>query len=78
MRDNGERSSGGPPGFDLGERPPAQNVFFLAPIHDCSYLGPDPKHILTVPDDFKQGSTQTPALLEEVAKGDFNVACRDE
>uniref|UniRef100_A0A0G4F8Y8 Uncharacterized protein n=1 Tax=Chromera velia CCMP2878 TaxID=1169474 RepID=A0A0G4F8Y8_9ALVE len=77
-RDNGERSSGGPPGFDLGERPPAQNVFFFAPTHDCFYLGPDPEHPLTVPDDFKQGSTQTPALPEEVVKGDFDVACRDE
>uniref|UniRef100_A0A0G4HSY9 Uncharacterized protein n=1 Tax=Chromera velia CCMP2878 TaxID=1169474 RepID=A0A0G4HSY9_9ALVE len=78
MRDNGERSSGGPPGFDLGERPPAQNVFFLAPTHDCFYLGSNPEYLLTVPDDFKQGSTQTPALPEEVARGDFDIVCRDE
>uniref|UniRef100_A0A0G4HDN0 Uncharacterized protein n=1 Tax=Chromera velia CCMP2878 TaxID=1169474 RepID=A0A0G4HDN0_9ALVE len=77
-RDNGERSSGGPLGFDLGERPPAQNVFFLAPTHDCFYPGPDPEHLLMVPDDFKQGSTQTPALPEEVERGDFDIACRDE
>uniref|UniRef100_A0A0G4HCM1 Uncharacterized protein n=1 Tax=Chromera velia CCMP2878 TaxID=1169474 RepID=A0A0G4HCM1_9ALVE len=78
MRDNGEKSSGGPPKFDLDERPPAQNVFFLAPTHDCFYLGPDPEHPLMVPDDFKQESTQTPALPEEVARGDFDIVCRDE
>uniref|UniRef100_A0A0G4HC54 Uncharacterized protein n=1 Tax=Chromera velia CCMP2878 TaxID=1169474 RepID=A0A0G4HC54_9ALVE len=77
-RDNGERSSEGPPRFDLGERPPAQNVFFLSPTHDCFYLGPDPEHPLTVPNNFKQGSTQTPAHPEEVVRGDFDVACRDE
>uniref|UniRef100_A0A0G4FAW7 Uncharacterized protein n=1 Tax=Chromera velia CCMP2878 TaxID=1169474 RepID=A0A0G4FAW7_9ALVE len=27
---------------------------------------------------FEHGSTQTPALPEEVARGDFDVACRDE
>uniref|UniRef100_A0A0G4IBZ3 Uncharacterized protein n=1 Tax=Chromera velia CCMP2878 TaxID=1169474 RepID=A0A0G4IBZ3_9ALVE len=75
-RDNGERSSGEPPGFDLGERPPAQNIFFLAPTYDCFYLGPNPEHLLTVPDDFKQGSIQTSALSEEVAGG-TSMSCAE-
>uniref|UniRef100_A0A0G4HSF7 Uncharacterized protein n=1 Tax=Chromera velia CCMP2878 TaxID=1169474 RepID=A0A0G4HSF7_9ALVE len=75
---NKQEQDGGPLGADLGDEPPADNVFFLAPPHDCFYLGPDPKHPITVPDDFKQGSTQTPALPEEVERGDFDEACRDE
>uniref|UniRef100_A0A0G4GF10 Uncharacterized protein n=1 Tax=Chromera velia CCMP2878 TaxID=1169474 RepID=A0A0G4GF10_9ALVE len=68
----------GPPGVDLEDEPPVDNVFFLAPPHDCFYLGPDPKHPLTVPDDFKQGSMQTTALPEEVEREDFDEACRDK
>uniref|UniRef100_A0A0G4GXV4 Uncharacterized protein n=1 Tax=Chromera velia CCMP2878 TaxID=1169474 RepID=A0A0G4GXV4_9ALVE len=75
---NKQEQDGGPPGADLGDVPPADNVFFLAPPHDCFYLGPDPEHPITVPDDFKQGSTQTPALPEEVEREDFDEACRDE
>uniref|UniRef100_A0A0G4HKM7 Uncharacterized protein n=1 Tax=Chromera velia CCMP2878 TaxID=1169474 RepID=A0A0G4HKM7_9ALVE len=54
---NKQAQDGGPLGADLGDEPPADNVFFLATPHDCFYLGPDPKHPLTVPDDFKEGST---------------------
>uniref|UniRef100_A0A0G4FE90 Uncharacterized protein n=1 Tax=Chromera velia CCMP2878 TaxID=1169474 RepID=A0A0G4FE90_9ALVE len=75
---NKQEQDGGPPEADLGDEPPADNVFFLAPPHDCFYLGPDPEHPITVPDDFKQGSMQTPTLPEEVERGDFNEACRDE
>uniref|UniRef100_A0A0G4I5M5 CCHC-type domain-containing protein n=1 Tax=Chromera velia CCMP2878 TaxID=1169474 RepID=A0A0G4I5M5_9ALVE len=75
---NKQAQGGGPPGVDLGDEPPADNVFFLTPPHDCFYLGLDAKHPFTVPDDFKQGSTQTPALSEEVERGDFDEACRDE
>uniref|UniRef100_A0A0G4H9U4 Uncharacterized protein n=1 Tax=Chromera velia CCMP2878 TaxID=1169474 RepID=A0A0G4H9U4_9ALVE len=75
---NKQEQDGGPPGADLGDEPPIDNVFFLAPPHDCFYLGPDSEHPITVLDDFKQGSTQTPALPEEVKRGDFDEACRDE
>uniref|UniRef100_A0A0G4F3Q7 Uncharacterized protein n=1 Tax=Chromera velia CCMP2878 TaxID=1169474 RepID=A0A0G4F3Q7_9ALVE len=75
---NKHAQGGGPPGSDFEDEPPADNVFFLAPPHDCFYLGPDPEHPLTVLNDFKQGSTQTPALPEEVERGDFDEACREE
>uniref|UniRef100_A0A0G4I2A7 Reverse transcriptase Ty1/copia-type domain-containing protein n=1 Tax=Chromera velia CCMP2878 TaxID=1169474 RepID=A0A0G4I2A7_9ALVE len=77
-RNNKQEQDGGPPGADFGDEPPADNVFFLTLPHDCFYLRPDPEHPIIVPDDFKQGSTQTPALPEEVERGDFDEACRDE
>eukprot|EP00820_Chromera_velia_P005477 Cvel_18291.t1-p1 / transcript=Cvel_18291.t1 / gene=Cvel_18291 / organism=Chromera_velia_CCMP2878 / gene_product=hypothetical protein / transcript_product=hypothetical protein / location=Cvel_scaffold1508:5921-7425(+) / protein_length=324 / sequence_SO=supercontig / SO=protein_coding / is_pseudo=false len=46
-----------------------------APVCEVFLVNASP---IEVPDDFKRGSTQIPATQEEVARGDFNIAIRDE